>query len=156
MYPITFTSSLNITQITLVLSEARYADRHRLLTLSTFYMPDKTDTIFKVTFQLLQNQLSLILTYSLSERGNTYILQVDVTQLLTPLGAHKYNLTHHFHKRQLNIPAEKRTHRIGWKKCHWPVNSSFTFAWRRVSYIWTMFVKQTHLSHRYIKYPRKT
>jgi len=58
MYPIAFTSAINIIQTTQVLSEAKYADRHKLPTLTAFYTPDKTDTIFKITVQLLQNLIS--------------------------------------------------------------------------------------------------
>lgn len=49
IYPIAFTSEINIIQTTQVLSEAKYAGRHKLPTLTAFYTPDKTDTIFKVT-----------------------------------------------------------------------------------------------------------
>jgi len=67
MYPTAFTSEINTIQTTQVLSEAKYAGRHKLPTLTgrhklptltAFYTPDKTDTTIKLTVQLLQNQIS--------------------------------------------------------------------------------------------------
>jgi len=58
MYPITFTLAINIIQTTQVLLEAKYVGRHKLPTLTAFDRPDKTDTTFRATVQLLQNQIS--------------------------------------------------------------------------------------------------